>query len=231
MFKKDKVFLLIKRIVFFIFMVILLLAASFPMQFFSYDLGIFYRSKLWILIYLLLIFLIYKLIDRTDKKRFKDASTWYEKRTRININWVFKLIIFIGIFLLVNGLISFIFEYLNFGVALNQEIVENELRDFPVKWWLYIHIILGGPLLEELVFRKLFMALFFTEDKLRSNILAILVSSLIFGLMHENHLSPFLIFYSLPGLLLALIYRYSKDIRFSILVHIINNLISVWTLL
>ena len=54
---------------------------------------------------------------------------------------------------------------------------------------------------------------------------AIIVSSLLFGLMHQNPLQMF--YATMAGIVLALLYIYTRSIYCSMLVHIVNNGISV----
>lgn len=224
---KYKIFNLLKNIVIFILMVSLVLLSGLPMQFYAYDTGFYYASKIWIIIYILLLWFIFVLVSHIDNKRKKFAGNWYEIRKPIDGKWFIRLLIFIFIFGFFNILGEIIQEHLGLGQALNQNIIENQIETFPVKIRLFIHIVIFGPLLEELVFRKVFMDLFFIKDNAYNNFFAVFLSGLIFGLMHENTLSLHLVFYSIPGIILAFIYRYSKDLRYPIVVHILNNLFSI----
>lgn len=81
-----------------------------------------------------------------------------------------------------------------------------------------IYVVICGPILEELIFRKILL------DKLRrfGDLPAMLISGFAFGLFHFN-LSQF--FYAtVLGILFAYITLHTNRIRYSILLHILINL-------
>lgn len=88
---------------------------------------------------------------------------------------------------------------------------------------LVIFTVLLAPIVEELVFRKAIYSLF----EKASPILAIIISGLSFGLLHVlsgDYIQ--IIFYGALGLVLALVYFYSKkNILAAISVHFIYNLV------
>ena len=96
-------------------------------------------------------------------------------------------------------------------------------------------IVVVAPILEEIVFRGYFMNTFFPNSKYY---LDVILSALIFGISHLvfSHRDPIsLIIYSLGGLFFALVYRWTKNLKITILCHIfINFLIHadfIWLLL
>lgn len=225
--KTKKSLKLIGKILFFLILTGLVLGVNLPMQIYAYDLSDLLRGDIWKVIYILMILLIIFIVRRLDKSRRKFSGAWYEKRKSIDSNWIIKLVVFILIFAISNYIEGYLVERMELGEAFNQEVVEAELNDFPLKSWLYLQIVVIAPVLEELVFRKAFMDLFFTKDKALHNFLAVFISGLFFGLLHEASFSWYLFLYSVSGWLLALFYRTSRDIRFPICVHIANNLLSV----
>ena len=95
--------------------------------------------------------------------------------------------------------------------------------------------VIVGPILEELIHRGYFMNTFFPQSKYY---LDVILSALIFGLSHLilTHRDPIsLIIYSLGGLFYALVYRWTKNLKITILCHsFINFLIHadfIWLLL
>lgn len=109
-----------------------------------------------------------------------------------------------------------------FGTPQNQETVIRSMRIMPLTLFLMAGIL--GPIIEELVFRGIFMNLFWKRDTTQNGMWAIICSSLIFGLMHEPHLSVFLVLYTSLGMVLAFTYRYHRDLRYSLAVHMLINL-------
>ena len=83
-----------------------------------------------------------------------------------------------------------------------------------------------GPILEELIHRGYFMNTFFPNSKYY---LDVILSALIFGLCHLilTHRDPIsLIIYSLGGLFYALIYRWTKNLKITILCHSFFNFLT-----
>ena len=87
----------------------------------------------------------------------------------------------------------------------------------------FISVVILGPILEELVHRGYFMNTFFPQSKYY---LDVILSALIFGLSHLilTHRDPIsLIIYSLGGLFYALVYRWTKNLKITILCHSFIN--------
>lgn len=227
----KKVFNLIKNILIFAFLVLLILFGNIPMHAYAYDLGSLGRPKFWIFLYFIYILGIILIVKKLDKSREKNPGAWFEERNPIDKKWLEKLLIFFLIFIGFNFIQSLIMDYFGLDPALNQEMVENELINFPIRLWLYGHIGLLAPILEELVFRKAFMDLFLTKDNSVNNFWAIFLSGFIFALMHEPKPSIYLVLYAIPGILLGYFYRSTRDLRFPMLIHSANNLISIIALM
>ena len=87
----------------------------------------------------------------------------------------------------------------------------------------FISVVILGPILEELVHRGYFMNTFFSQSKYY---LDVILSALIFGLSHLilTHRDPIsLIIYSLGGLFYALVYRWTRNLKITILCHSFFN--------
>ena len=83
--------------------------------------------------------------------------------------------------------------------------------------------VIVGPILEELIHRGYFMNTFFPQSKYY---LDVILSALIFGLSHLilTHRDPIsLIIYSFSGLFFALVYRWTKNLKITILCHCFIN--------
>ena len=96
--------------------------------------------------------------------------------------------------------------------------------DVPI-WAAGLVIAVAAPIFEEIVYRKLVI------DRLRryGDLFAVVVSGLIFGLIHGNFSQFF--YATLLGFLFALVYLYSGKLRYTIALHIAINFIgSVYTL-
>ncbi|TCD46788.1 CPBP family intramembrane metalloprotease [Streptococcus sp. X16XC17] len=85
-------------------------------------------------------------------------------------------------------------------------------------------ICIFGPIFEELLYRGLIMTQFFKNSPLY---LDVLLSAIIFSLSHLiiSHLSllDFLIYFNI-GLVFALIFRKTKNIYYSVMLHMVVNI-------
>ena len=87
-------------------------------------------------------------------------------------------------------------------------------------------IVVVAPILEEIVLRGYFMNTFFPNSKYY---LDVILSALIFGLSHlvfANRDPISLIIYSLGGLFYALVYRWTKNLKITILCHSFFNFLT-----
>lgn len=87
-------------------------------------------------------------------------------------------------------------------------------------------IVVVAPILEEIVLRGYFMNIFFPNSKYY---LDVILSALIFGISHLvlSHRDPIsLIIYSLGGLFFALVYRWTKNLKLTILCHSFFNFLT-----
>ena len=102
----------------------------------------------------------------------------------------------------------------------NQEIIENAHMN---PFVLITVTVIMAPIVEELIFRGLLMGRVFNPD----SIVGLILSSLLFGLVHTPNSMGVWIIYGGMGLVLATVYRVSKKLEYSIMDHMINNSIAV----
>ena len=81
--------------------------------------------------------------------------------------------------------------------------------------------VIGAPLIEEIVFRGV---VFRSLRRVSPPWVAILVSSVLFGLYHMNTVQ--IVYATLMGLVAGIIYEKSNNLLFPILVHVANNLVA-----
>ena len=83
------------------------------------------------------------------------------------------------------------------------------------------------PFTEELIYRGVLMTTFFKNSPWYGDVL---LSAIIFGYIHINFaLTPLAFFiYASGGLILALLYRMTKNLYYPILVHILINITAFW---
>lgn len=122
---------------------------------------------------------------------------------------VFAVKIIAGIVMQLSG------EGLN---TVNQQAIED--MGFP-PIILFLLTSIFAPTVEEIVFRGFIMGKIFGKE----SIFGLILSSLLFGLMHAPTGLGSWIMYGGMGLVLGLIYRLGKRLEYSMLVHFINNII------
>jgi uncharacterized protein len=132
-----------------------------------------------------------------------------------------------------NGLSLLLSELLSYELrpALNQSNIEASLQapGWPL---MLLSAMFLGPIVEELIFRKAFFAVF------KNPIIALFVSSITFGLIHVIAEPTFLdaVMTSIPYVLLGFVFGYiylknNRNVWIPIIVHIISNSISIISLM
>lgn len=129
------------------------------------------------------------------------------------------------IFLSLQGVNIVFIDLIAIDLPENQFIIEELFIYFPIA--MTLSTVIAMPIAEELLFRGIFFNYFFTKNTPLFKALAIISSSILFGLIHEPAFSPPLILYTTIGVLLALTYVYTKNIFYPISIHICYNAIAV----
>ena len=101
-------------------------------------------------------------------------------------------------------------------------LLEDTFSSMEASWWGIIAIVVVGPVLEEMLFRGAI-----TSELLKhySPKLAIMLSALMFGVFHINPAQ--ILTATLMGLLLAWLFYRTRSLIPGILIHILNNGLSV----
>lgn len=89
---------------------------------------------------------------------------------------------------------------------------------------LCIQIMIIGPIVEELLFRGILLRSLL-EKFYQKPFKAIIYTSLVFGFVHLNLVQGILSF--LGGIILGVIYYYTKSIKLCIITHILNNILII----
>lgn len=90
-----------------------------------------------------------------------------------------------------------------------------------------IMVVFIAPFCEELIFRGMFFNTFFTKSTKSNKVLGILLSGLIFAYMHDPSFSKYILVYWAMGCVLGWVYLSTKDVRYSMLTHMLNNAMSL----
>lgn len=80
-----------------------------------------------------------------------------------------------------------------------------------------------APICEETIFRGLFFNTFFMKETRLNKWLGIICSGFVFAYMHDPSITKFIIIYWALGCILAWVYMTTKDLRYSILTHMLYN--------
>ena len=177
-------------------------------------------QQIYLIIYELLLTLLIVYIYRKDiipsfiefKSNFKEYVDKYIKY------WFIML----GLMILSNAIIT---QFTTTEVSNNQTTIIELLGTYPI--YTLVTTIISAPLLEELIFRLSLRKIF------SNNTIFIIISGLIFGALHvvgsfNNPIDLlFIIPYSIPGFIFALIYTKSKNIWSTIGLHCMHNTIMI----
>ncbi|WP_155286851.1 CPBP family intramembrane glutamic endopeptidase [Lacticaseibacillus zhaodongensis] len=106
----------------------------------------------------------------------------------------------------------------------NEVAIDDLMRSSRVVMLLIVNV--AAPLVEELIFRGLLMNVAFKERNRFSDIFNIILSTVAFAIVHgPTNLFDFVIYAGL-GFALALTYVRTRDVRYGMVMHIINNLVA-----
>lgn len=163
------------------------------------------------------LFILFSLVCvylKNIRKDFKDFLT--NLKYYLN-NYLKYWFLNLGLMMITSSIISMITKIDN---STNQEYVVKILENFPI--YALLSTVIIAPLTEELIFRLNFRKIFKTD------ILFIIISGLVFGIMHLSVASSFLeliyiIPYSIPGFIFAYTLKKSNNIFVPIFLHLLHN--------
>ncbi len=136
---------------------------------------------------------------------------------KINLKTLILIIISTAVIMAFSTFLEFIFEKLNIPMS-NEDNVRGSILLYPIIMKLYTIIV--APITEEMAFRYSLGTIF------KNKKLFIIVSGIVFGVLHSTNLS--FILYAIVGSALAAIYlKTNKNIACTIIIHAINNAVSV----
>lgn len=160
---------------------------------------------------------IYKRELKQENDWFFNAKPhWDARRVIISVAAFFALVIFQVAYIKLAG-----------GNTVSQNQAElDEVRKVASPMF-NILLIVVGPICEEFIFRALFFNTFFSADNTLNKWVGIVASGFVFAYGHDPMFSKFIYLYWVMGMILAWTYVETKDIRYSILTHMLNNLLSI----
>ena len=147
---------------------------------------------------------------------FNAKPHWEVIRVIISVAAFFALVIFQVAYIKLVG-----------GNAVSQNQAElDEVRKVASPMF-NVLLIVVAPICEELIFRALFFNTFFPADNTLNKWVGIVASGFVFAYGHDPMFSKFIYLYWVMGMILAWTYVETKDIRYSILTHMLNNILSI----
>lgn len=103
----------------------------------------------------------------------------------------------------------------------NQRMVMEMLQRAPLMMTAYI--VLFAPILEELLLRGIFFQSFGSIENRGKRWLLLVLSAFIFGSLHSPPVHYDFLLYFAMGLVLGAAYLHTKDLKYPILIHMVNN--------
>ncbi|MFY4506950.1 CPBP family intramembrane glutamic endopeptidase [Lacticaseibacillus rhamnosus] len=129
----------------------------------------------------------------------------------------------IGLLLLIQVTNSLIMQLTHAPLAANQSNLIKLVHTYP--WGIKLLAVVGGPIVEEYLFRGLLMNSFGSLQKRSWQWVSVLVSAFAFGFAHVagSRIDYNIFIYAALGAVLAWTYLRTRDMRYSIGLHILNN--------
>ncbi|MBF0781022.1 MULTISPECIES: CPBP family intramembrane glutamic endopeptidase [unclassified Granulicatella] len=127
----------------------------------------------------------------------------------------------IGIFFLSRFGMTFLIDILPQETFKNQDSIEQMFRMSNV-WWAFIAIVIVGPIIEEVFFRRVLIMYLFEEYAW----VGLILSTVLFSLAHGATTLTEFVVYGYMGLIFGITYMLTKSLECAILVHMLNNVLS-----
>lgn len=157
------------------------------------------------------------------KYQLRQENDWFFN-AKPHWSWKRVLIAFGMFFLII--VLQIVFVNLFGGASSQNQEALNEVQSRSNAIF-NILLVIVAPICEEIIFRGMFFNTFFPEENSWSQIIGIITSGFVFAWCHDPSFSKFIFVYWMMGSVLAWTYVWTKDLRYPILAHILNNLLSV----
>ncbi|MDF7639831.1 type II CAAX endopeptidase family protein [Lactobacillus sp. ESL0791] len=208
-------------------MVVAFFAYSFLQSFYFYPqriklrlhLNTWEQAVLTALITVIILFLVFWLY----KRQLAETNDWgFNRRPHWDGTRLIIAVIGVLLILLLNFVLSF-FIVAGTGktTSANQQALNQIAMQDNYMFKLMVAII--APFCEETIFRGMFFNTFFTKNTKANKWLGIIVSGFLFAYLHDRAFSPYILVYWSMGCVLGWVYMSTKDLRYSMLTHMIYN--------
>lgn len=162
-----------------------------------------------------LLFLIYLI-------QLKVVNYWhFNSKLKFKVKNFLYILLAISVMMIMQYIVALLSPH---ATSTNQASL-NSLID---KTWL-VKLFVGfvAPICEEFIYRGMFFNMIFTKENKMNFYLGIIWNGLLFGFLHDPTFTPYFSAYAFMGTILAYVYLKTKDIRSSMIVHMINNCVSM----
>jgi membrane protease YdiL (CAAX protease family) len=206
---------------FFLYLLIILVKTKFfsqPVTADVLDAGSFFYSRLILWLYLLI---IYAYVIKIEKQQF---LLWSERKSSV-VFYIISVVVLLVAVVIVVGILSKIETYYGWN---NSDKLKAMLKLLWKNKWLLLFTTLSAGIMEELLFRGYLIPRL--QLFLKKSWLAVVVSSLLFGLAHYSYgslsqmINPLII-----GLIFGYHYQKYRNIKVLILCHFLIDFISILT--
>lgn len=180
---------------------------------FSYFINI--GDTILILLFLTILYLLYNFdVNSIDRSNRKDKI----------LSFIILPIMFVWFEMYISkDLSSFVNRYLS--INLNDIAIQKAQNVTNI---VLLGTVIIGPILEEIVFRKMIFGMIYDildgSNKNLRFVTSSIFSSFLFAVMHDGLFSQSMVNYMISGILLSVIYFYTKRISSSIIAHGLRNL-------
>lgn len=183
----------------------------------SFAMIYFIAHVVGILFFICLIHFVYK-----DKFNSIDAS----KKMNLLKSVLISIVVFIISYNFDKIISIIIYNVFGNVKSINDSVIKASEK---VSIFTYFEVSFAGPILEEIVYRQLLFGYLYDLhsgcNKYIRFITASIVSSIVFGSIHNGAFHPYMLYYVTTGIILSSLYVYTKRLSSPIIVHILINLI------
>ena len=123
-----------------------------------------------------------------------------------------------------NVVITYIFGEME---AVNQEAIESLFDYIPV-WLMFLMIVVVAPITEEVLFRGIMV---FRGKELDTTWVRVIISAILFGLIHTPTNIPSLYSYVGMGIMFSYAAKKTQTVEAAIVYHFLNNLLAFFTII
>ncbi|KRK86044.1 metal-dependent membrane protease [Levilactobacillus koreensis JCM 16448] len=169
--------------------------------------------------------LLLALITWRYQKQLSQNNPRHFGRTRFTSKTITQLIGFFLLMLVIQFAWNLLINTHVLSDPANQTALNTQVLQLP--FWNLAYSILFAPVIEELIFRGIFLNYFFRGNSRTLNFLGVFMSGLIFGYLHTMSLTPTLLMYAALGWVLGAAYLHFRDIRYNTTLHFLNNAMSL----